>query len=68
MHFSHMEFVSGIWNLRHPAKVAKTISFTVFLAHRIKKTLVFIAFLLLSSGAASQCGATTAGKSNFQTQ
>ena len=45
MHFLHMEFVSGIWNLRPPAKVAKTISIHVFLAHRIKKALVFIAFL-----------------------
>ena len=44
MHFSHMEFVSGIWNLRLPAKVAKTISFTVFLEPWIKKALVFIAF------------------------
>ena len=66
MHFLHMEFVSGIWNLRPPAKVAKTISFNVFLAHRIKKALVFIAFLQHWSGAPSRC-ATTAGNLEFQT-
>ena len=50
-HFLHMGFVSGIWNLRPPAKVAKTMCFTAFFAHGINKLLVFMAFLQHWSGA-----------------
>ena len=40
-----MEFVSGIWNLRLPAKVAKSMRFTVFLRAWGRKNISFTVVL-----------------------
>ena len=52
-----MEFVSGIWNLRLPAKVAKIIRFTVFLRAWGRKHISFtvvLATLVGSRNASAQ--------------